>query len=45
MKYSKPGITFLGSAVVAVQIMEKEPEGTVDLNNLKFTSNAYQADE
>ena len=46
MKYEKPELVPLGSAVSAVQIMRKPDPGVKDTAlHEGFTANAYEADE
>ena len=46
MKYEKPQLVCLGSAVSSVQIMKKDNPGVKDSSlGEGFTANAYEADE
>lgn len=45
MKYLKPAVTELGTALVAVQSLDKEAGPNTDTKPDTFTTNAYQADE
>jgi hypothetical protein len=46
MKYEKPEIVVVGSAVEAVQGLGKFNSGNPDISNpQKYTVNAYEADE
>ena len=46
MKYDKPEIVVLGSALDAVKIMEKDQAGVKDSTlGEGFTADAYEADE
>jgi hypothetical protein len=45
MKYDKPEVKVLGSAINAVQNQQKEDPINVDSSHLVQTTAAYQADE
>jgi hypothetical protein len=45
MKYAKPTVILLESAVLAVQSVDKENGPNVDSARQTFTTSAYQADE
>lgn len=45
MKYMKPELTQIGSAVHNVKSVDKESGPQIDLRHDTFTTNAYEADE
>jgi hypothetical protein len=46
VKYEKPEVVLLGSAIDAVKIMEKDQAGVKDSSlGERFTADAYEVDE